>query len=41
LGWKPAYDLERTVDKFVEEMTSNPQRYVQAKGALGMTDAVG
>jgi len=27
-GWKPGYDLERSVDEFLNEMRSNPQRYV-------------
>ena len=26
-GWKPEYDLERSVDVFLEELASNPQRY--------------
>ncbi len=26
-GWKPAYDLEQSVDEFLREMNSNPQRY--------------
>ena len=26
-GWKPEYDLEQSVDEFLREMNSNPQRY--------------
>ena len=26
-GWKPEYDLERSVDEFLKELVSNPERY--------------
>ena len=26
-GWKPEYDLEQSVDEFLKELASNPERY--------------